>query len=55
MTTWLRSGRLRSVWAVAWAERRYWLAPLVLTYVLFAVFVLMTRTSSVASFVYANF
>ncbi len=46
---------LSELWAFLKVRKRYWLAPLIILFVLFGLLLVFTETSAVAPFIYTLF
>ena len=46
---------LKDIWGFLKARKKYWLLPLILTLLLFAVLIILTSGSAVAPFIYSLF
>lgn len=46
---------LREIWAFIRAEKKYWLAPILFIFILFALLVAFSQSSAVAPFIYTLF
>ena len=46
---------LREIWAFIGAEKKYWLAPILFVFILFALLLAFAQSSAVAPFIYTLF
>ncbi len=46
---------LKDFWQFLWARKLWWMAPMVVIFVLFGALVIMAQSSSVAPFIYVLF
>ena len=46
---------LREFWQFLMAEKKYWLLPIVIVFVLFGLLIVFTQSSAVAPFIYTLF
>lgn len=50
-----RSRVLKEFWQFLMAEKKYWLLPIVIVFVLFGMLIMFSQTSAVAPFIYTLF
>jgi Family of unknown function (DUF5989) len=50
-----RTTVLKEFWQFLMAEKKYWLLPIVILFVLFAMLIAVSQTSAVAPFIYTLF
>lgn len=50
-----RSRVLKELWQFLMAEKKYWLLPIVIVFVLFGMLIVFSQTSAVAPFIYTLF
>ena len=50
-----KSRVLREFWQFLMQEKKYWLLPIVIVFVLFGLLIIFTQTSAIAPFIYTLF